>query len=43
MGSVQPKEGEVFDRNDLPKRFWRTQWSDEEIDAVTSGGASLVA
>ncbi|KAK5053765.1 hypothetical protein LTR84_001726 [Exophiala bonariae] len=43
LGSVQPKEGEVFDRNDLPKRFWRTQWTDEEIDAVTSGGATLVA
>ncbi|KEF52876.1 uncharacterized protein A1O9_11294 [Exophiala aquamarina CBS 119918] len=42
LGSVQPKKGEFFDRSDLPKRFWRTQWSDEEIDAVSSGGASLV-
>lgn len=43
LGPVQPKKGEFFDRSELPKRFWRTQWSDEEIDAVSSGGASLVA
>ncbi|KAI1616343.1 hypothetical protein EDD36DRAFT_428974 [Exophiala viscosa] len=41
LGSVQPKEGEYFDRNELPRRFWRTQWSEEEIEAVTSGGASM--
>ncbi|KAK6380771.1 hypothetical protein LTS17_004972 [Exophiala oligosperma] len=43
LGSVQPKDGEYFDRNDLPKRFWRTQWSEEEIEAVSSGGASMFA
>ncbi|KIW13273.1 hypothetical protein PV08_08460 [Exophiala spinifera] len=43
LGSVQPKAGEYFDRNELPKRFWRTQWSEEEIEAVSSGGASMFA
>ncbi|KAJ9607952.1 hypothetical protein H2200_008031 [Cladophialophora chaetospira] len=41
LGSVKPKEGEFFDRTELPKRFQRTAWSEEEIEAVTSGGASL--
>jgi small subunit ribosomal protein YMR-31 len=41
LGPVEPKQGEFFDRNELPKRFWRTQWSEEEIEAVSSGGASL--
>jgi len=41
LGPVQPKDGEYFDRNELPKRFWRTQWSEEEIEAVSSGGASM--
>jgi len=41
LGPIEPKQGEFFDRNDLPKRFRRTPWSEEEIEAVTSGGASL--
>ena len=40
LGSVKPGEGEVFDRNDLPSRFWRMAWTQAEIDAVESGGAS---
>jgi small subunit ribosomal protein YMR-31 len=43
LGSVQPKEGEHFDRNELPSRFWRTAWSEEEIEAISSGGASMFA
>lgn len=43
LGSIQPKQGEYFDRNDLPSRFQRTIWTEEEIEAVTSGGASLFA
>ncbi|KIV88381.1 hypothetical protein PV10_08068 [Exophiala mesophila] len=42
LGSVQPAQGEYFDRNELPKRFWRTPWSEEEIEAVSTGGASSV-
>jgi small subunit ribosomal protein YMR-31 len=41
LGSVQPKEGEVWDRNELPKRFRRTVFSEAEMEAIESGGASL--
>jgi len=41
LGSIKPKEGEFFDRSELPARFRKTAWSEEEIDAVSSGGASL--
>lgn len=41
LGSVQPKEGEFWDRSELPMRFRRTPWSQTEIDAVETGGASL--
>jgi len=43
LGPVQPKQGEFFDREELPKRFRRTVWSEEEIEAITSGGASMFA
>ncbi|EEH08850.1 conserved hypothetical protein [Histoplasma capsulatum var. duboisii H88] len=43
LGSVEPKKGEYFDRNELPERFRRLTWSQEEIDAVETGGASLFA
>lgn len=41
LGSVAPKEGEFWDRNELPKRFRRTVFSDAEMEAIESGGASL--
>lgn len=41
LGSVQPKEGEVWDRNQLPKRFRRTAFTEAEMEAIESGGASL--
>jgi small subunit ribosomal protein YMR-31 len=41
LGSVQPKEGEFWDRNELPVRFRRTVYSDAEMEAIESGGASL--
>ena len=41
LGSVQvEKKGEVFDRSELPERFRRTRWTEAEIEAVGSGGAS---
>ena len=42
LGSVQPKEGEFWDRNELPKRFRRAVFSEAEMEAIESGGASLV-
>ncbi|KAI1908547.1 hypothetical protein LOZ61_005481 [Ophidiomyces ophidiicola] len=41
LGSVQPKHGEFFDRSQLPARFQRVPWSQAEIDAVETGGASM--
>lgn len=41
LGSIEPKDGEYFDRNELPKRFWRTPFTDAEMEAIQSGGASL--
>ncbi|KAK5138278.1 hypothetical protein LTR08_003339 [Meristemomyces frigidus] len=43
LGPVQPGKGEVFDRNELPKRFHRIRWTDAENEAVDSAGASVVA
>ncbi|KAL1302096.1 hypothetical protein AAFC00_002532 [Neodothiora populina] len=43
LGPVEPKDGEYFDRNDLPARFRRTPWSQAEIEAIESGGASMFA
>nr|POF14205.1 37s ribosomal protein ymr-31, mitochondrial [Quercus suber] len=41
LGSVTPAKGEFWDRNELPKRFHRTRWTEAEIEAIESGGASL--
>ena len=41
LGSVKPKEGEFWDRNELPKRFRRTVYSEAEMEAIESGGASM--
>ncbi|KAF2100578.1 hypothetical protein NA57DRAFT_74182 [Rhizodiscina lignyota] len=41
LGSVEPKKGEYFDRDELPRRFRRTPWTTAEIEAVESGGASM--
>ncbi|EKV08362.1 Ribosomal protein S36, mitochondrial [Penicillium digitatum] len=43
LGSVQPKNGEFFDRAELPSRFGRLPWTQAEIDAIETGGASLFA
>lgn len=42
-GSIQPAAGEVFDRNELPKRFWRMTITPEEIEIIESGGAAAWA
>jgi small subunit ribosomal protein YMR-31 len=41
--SPKPRDGEAFDRNELPKRFGRLIWTPEEMDAIDSAGASLYA
>jgi len=41
LGPIKPKEGEYFDVSELPRRFQRRVWTEEEMDAVTSGGATM--
>ena len=43
MGPVEPPKGQYFDRSELPARFRRTPWSQAEIDAIDTAGASLFA
>jgi len=41
--AMELKEGEVFDRNQLPRRFWRMRLSPEEMEIIESGGAAAFA
>ncbi|MCJ1420270.1 hypothetical protein MMC32_006627 [Xylographa parallela] len=41
LGKIDAPEGMYFDRSELPKRFRRTAWSQAEIDAIETGGASM--
>lgn len=43
LGPVEPGKGMYFDRAELPQRFQRLAWTQAEIEAVESGGASLHA
>ncbi|KAK4575198.1 hypothetical protein LTR86_001050 [Recurvomyces mirabilis] len=43
LGSVKPKQGEFWDRSELPRRFHRTRWTEAEMEAIESGGASVVS
>jgi small subunit ribosomal protein YMR-31 len=43
LGPVEPAKGMYFDRNELPERFRRLTWSMDEIEAIESGGASLIS
>lgn len=42
LGSVAPAKGEFFDRSELPARFRRAPIDLAEIDAIETGGATLV-
>jgi len=42
LGPVAPPKGEYFDRNELPARFRRSRLDMWEIDAIETGGATLV-
>ena len=41
LGSIAPPKGVLFDRSELPKRFRGLGWTEVEIEAVETGGASL--
>lgn len=41
LGSVEAPKGVLFDRSELPKRFKGLGWTEREIEAVETGGASL--
>ncbi|KAI9715965.1 MAG: hypothetical protein M1812_005599 [Candelaria pacifica] len=41
LGPVEPAKGQYFDRSELPARFRATPWSQDEIDAIETGGASM--
>ncbi|ORY12268.1 hypothetical protein BCR34DRAFT_483026 [Clohesyomyces aquaticus] len=41
LGPVEAGKGTAFDRSDLPQRFQRLAWTQAEIEAIESGGASL--
>ncbi|KAK3686336.1 hypothetical protein LTR37_019926 [Vermiconidia calcicola] len=43
LGPVQPAKGEVWDVNELPVRFRRRPFSQAEIEAVETAGASMWA
>jgi small subunit ribosomal protein YMR-31 len=42
LGSVKPADGMYFDRNELPLRFRRTPFTEAEIEAIETGGATMV-
>lgn len=41
LGPIKLKEGEYFDVTELPKRFQKRVWTEPEMDAITSGGATM--
>ncbi|KAJ5500488.1 Ribosomal protein S36 mitochondrial [Penicillium expansum] len=43
LGPIKPQGGEFFDRAELPARFGRLPWTQAEIDAIETGGASMFA
>ena len=42
LGNLQPGKGYVWDRAELPQRFRRMRWTEAEMEAVNSGGASML-
>ncbi|KJX97161.1 hypothetical protein TI39_contig541g00016 [Zymoseptoria brevis] len=43
LGPIKIGKGEFATRAELPRRFQATPWTEAEIEAVESGGASLFA
>ncbi|OQE25167.1 hypothetical protein PENSTE_c006G07677 [Penicillium steckii] len=43
LGPIRPQNGEFFDRTELPARFGRLSFSEAEMEAIETGGASMYA
>ncbi|KAJ5585228.1 uncharacterized protein N7459_005028 [Penicillium hispanicum] len=43
LGPIAPQTGQFFDRAELPSRFGRLPWSEAEMEAIETGGASMFA
>ena len=41
LGRVEAAKGQYFDRSELPERFQRTPFTQAEIDAIDTAGASM--
>jgi len=41
LGGVEPAKGQSWDRSELPGRFGRMAWTEEEMEAVEMGGAGV--
>ena len=41
LGSIKPKDGEYFDVSELPRRFQKRVWTEQEMDATNSAGATM--
>ncbi|KFY45316.1 hypothetical protein V495_03044 [Pseudogymnoascus sp. VKM F-4514 (FW-929)] len=42
FGPVAAAQGEFFDRSELPARFRRNPYTEAEIEAIETGGATMV-
>ncbi|KAI1369018.1 hypothetical protein F5Y08DRAFT_294435 [Xylaria arbuscula] len=42
LGPIEAPKGQFFDRSELPERFRRTPLTLAEIEAIETGGATLV-
>ncbi|KAK5629273.1 hypothetical protein RRF57_004988 [Xylaria bambusicola] len=42
LGPIEPPKGQFFDRSELPERFRRVPLTLAEIEAIETGGATLV-
>jgi len=41
LGAVEAPKGTFFDRSELPERFKRLAWTESEMEAIQTGGASM--
>jgi len=44
LGPIEPGSGIAFDKSELPSKFYhRIPWTQAEIEAIESGGATTVS
>jgi small subunit ribosomal protein YMR-31 len=43
LGPIRPQNGQFFDRTELPARFGRLTFTEAEMEAIETGGASMYA